>query len=114
MLTAVIIFCVTTIVMIASVLFFPKLNIKRLHLDTYYIITTIGAIAMLVFNKTDFSTVAKALTSHSAINPIKILLLFISMTVLSIFLDELGFFGRTRLFQIFGKFYFKTRKVGAI
>ena len=92
MLTAVLIFCVTTIVMIASVLFFPKLNIKRLHLDTYYIITTIGAIAMLVFNKTDFSTVAKALTSHSAINPIKILLLFISMTVLSIFLDELGFF----------------------
>ena len=33
-----------------------------------------------------------ALTSDTAINPLKILVLFISMTVLSIYLDELGFF----------------------
>lgn len=92
MISTVIIFCITIIAMIASILFFPKLNIKRFHVDTYYLITSLGAIAMLVFGKTDVSTSTKALFSHSAINPVKILLLFISMTVLSIFLDELGFF----------------------
>ena len=37
-------------------------------------------------------TIWEALTSDTAINPLKILVLFISMTVLSIYLDELGFF----------------------
>lgn len=92
MISTVIIFCITIIAMIASILFFPKLKIKRFHVDTYYLITTLGAIAMIVFGKTNLSTATKALVSHSAINPVKILLLFISMTVLSIFLDELGFF----------------------
>jgi arsenical pump membrane protein len=36
--------------------------------------------------------VGKALVADNAVNPLKILILFISMTVLSVFLDELGFF----------------------
>lgn len=36
--------------------------------------------------------VVSSIFSDSAINPIKILVLFISMTVLSVFLDEVGFF----------------------
>ncbi|MBQ6894308.1 MAG: hypothetical protein IJN40_02290, partial [Clostridia bacterium] len=37
-------------------------------------------------------SVGSALITDTAINPVKILILFISMTIMSIFLDELGFF----------------------
>lgn len=89
---ALIICCVTCVCMILSVLFFPKLRIGKIKIDTYFIITVVGAILALVFGGTDPSDVGGALIADTAVNPLKILVLFISMTVLSIFLDELGFF----------------------
>ena len=47
---------------------------------------------MLITSRVSLSNVASGLTSNEAINPLKILCLFISMTILSIFLDEVGFF----------------------
>lgn len=52
----------------------------------------IGALAVTIFGFIDLKTLWESLTANSAINPLKILVLFISMTVLSIFLDEVGFF----------------------
>lgn len=78
--------------MILSILLFPKLKIGKISIDTYWIITLIGAIILLACGQADIVTVGKALISDTAINPVKILVLFVSMTVLSIFLDELGFF----------------------
>lgn len=78
--------------MIASILLFPKIKIGKISIDTYWIITLAGAIILLACGQADIVTVGKALISDTAINPIKILVLFLSMTVLSIFLDELGFF----------------------
>lgn len=78
--------------MILSILFFPKIKLGKISIDTYWIITLVGAIILLACGKADIVTVGKALISDTAINPVKILVLFLSMTVLSIFLDELGFF----------------------
>ncbi|MDE7159098.1 MAG: hypothetical protein K2N74_05940 [Clostridiales bacterium] len=78
--------------MILSILFFPKIRLGKLSIDTYWIITLIGAGILLACGKAKLSTVGSALISDTAINPVKILVLFLSMTVLSIFLDELGFF----------------------
>lgn len=78
--------------MILSILLFPKLKIGKISVDTYWIITLAGAIILLACGQADIVTVGKALISDTAINPVKILVLFVSMTVLSIFLDELGFF----------------------
>ena len=78
--------------MILSILFFPKIKIGKISIDTYWIITLIGAGILLACGQASLSTVGSALISDTAINPIKILVLFVSMTVLSIFLDELGFF----------------------
>ena len=102
---------ITCVAMILSILLFPKIKIGKISIDTYWIITLVGAIILLACGKADIITVGKALVSDTAINPLKILVLFISMTVLSIFLDELGFFrylagvalkkaktGQTRLF----------------
>ena len=83
---------ITCALMILSILFFPKLKIGKIEIDAYWPITLSGAAAMLISGKAELSTVGKALIADSAINPLKILVLFISMTVLSIFLDEVGFF----------------------
>ncbi len=93
MIPAIIICAVTCLSMIAGVLFFPKIKIgKKFSIDSYWVITLIGAVILLVSGQADFSKVIGALFADTAINPLKILVLFISMTILSIFLDELGFF----------------------
>ncbi len=78
--------------MIALTLAKPDIKVKGLKLGTYWIITLLGAALLLAFRFISFGEVWDGLTSHAAINPLKILVLFISMTVLSIFLDETGFF----------------------
>ena len=78
--------------MILSILFFPKVRIGKKAIDTYWLITLAGAAVLLLFGFADPRTILAALTADTAVNPIKILVLFLSMTVLSVFLDELGFF----------------------
>ena len=92
MVLPVILSLITFVIMIFSILFFPKIRLFRFEIDTYWIVTLIGAVAVLAFSATKPETVGKALIADTAINPLKILVLFISMTILSIFLDELGFF----------------------
>ena len=92
MITAIIICAVTVALMIASILFYPKLRIKKLNISLYWVIALSGAIILLIVKRQYISDVGQSLIANTAINPLKILVLFISMTVLSIFLDELGFF----------------------
>ena len=87
------IFIITCISMVLSVLFLPKIKIKKFSVDTYWVATLLGAIVMLIVSKTDIAFITANLFKDSSINPIKILILFISTTILSVFLDELGFFG---------------------
>lgn len=78
--------------MIFGVLFFPTVRLGKIKLDTYWLVALLGAAVLLISGQADAVRVGEALVSNDAINPIKILVLFISMTILSIFLDELGFF----------------------
>ena len=92
MLITIIISLLTCILLICSILFFPKLKIKKIEFDTYWIVCLVGALAIVLFNCVSLKEVVDGLFADSIINPIKILLLFFSMTFLSIFLDEVGFF----------------------
>ena len=92
MIVSTIIFLVTCALMIVSVLFFPKIKIKNKNFSSFWVITLFGAIFCIIFSKINLLDILNMLLEDSAINPIKILVLFISMTILSIFLDELGFF----------------------
>lgn len=92
MITSIVICAVTVAAMIASILFFPKLRIKKLNISLYWVIALVGAVVLLIVKREYLPEVGKAMVANTAINPLKILVLFISMTVLSIFLDELGFF----------------------
>lgn len=92
MIATIIISCVTFILITLSILFFPHIQIKKVRLDTYWMIALLGALILLCTTLAPISDVWNQLTSNSAINPLKILILFFSMTILSIFLDEFGLF----------------------
>ena len=89
---AIVISAVTCLAMIMAVLFFPKIKVFNISLDSYWVVTAVCAVLLLLCGTVDVGTVGGALVADNAINPLKILVLFISMTILSIFLDELGFF----------------------
>ncbi len=92
MLATVLICAATILLMIAAILFFPKIKLGKISISTYWLVTLLGAAVLLICGLGDIKSVGKALIADTAINPIKILVLFLSMTVLSVFLDELGFF----------------------
>ena len=76
----------------ASILFFPHIRIKKVKLDTYWLIAIFGAILLVATTLCPIEEIGASWTSSNAVNPLKILILFFSMTVLSIYLDELGLF----------------------
>ena len=83
---------ITIILMLVCIIKFPKIKIKNFSIDTFWIIPLISAILLLVTKAIPFDKAVLGLTTNDSINPLKILVLFFSMTFLSIVLDELGFF----------------------
>ncbi len=91
--TSIIVICAATVVaMICGILFFPKIKLGRVHISSYWVIALAGALVAMAVCRPDFAALGGALVQNTAVNPLKILVLFLSMTVLSVFLDELGFF----------------------
>lgn len=83
---------VAAVMIILSVLFFPEIKIGKIKLGSYWIVALIGAAFMLILNIVSVEEVIKEITADTAVNPLKILALFLSMTLFSVYLDELGFF----------------------
>ncbi|MEG2687724.1 MAG: ArsB/NhaD family transporter [Clostridia bacterium] len=65
---------------------------KGFSLETFWIAPLLGAILLLAVSAVSPSDVWTSFSSNSAVNPLKILALFFSMTIVSVFLDEAGFF----------------------
>lgn len=89
---ALIICIITILLIILSILFFPSINLGKIKLGSYWFIAMLGAILLLLTKSVSLDGVLTAFTTNNAVNPLKILILFITMTILSIFLDEVGFF----------------------
>ena len=77
---------------IASIIFIPHFKIGKVTIDTYWIFPLIAAIILLATSLAPLNEVISSLTSDTSINPLKILGLFFSMTIISVYLDELGLF----------------------
>lgn len=88
----VIIAAVTAVAMILSVLFKPYLSFGKKKVGFYVIICFSGAIAELLFGGLTFGDAFNGITADSAVNPLKILALFLSMTLISVYLGDSGFF----------------------
>ncbi len=83
---------ITIILIVTSILFYPTLKIKSYQIGTYWLIALIASILLIILREVSIDNIVANFTANTSVNPIKILVLFISMTILSIFLDEIGFF----------------------
>ena len=92
MIPTIIISAITFISITLSILFFPYIKIGKIKISTYWPIALTGAIILLACRFASIEEVFKQLTSNTPVNPLKIIVLFFSMTILSIFLDEVGLF----------------------
>ncbi len=70
----------------------PEVRLGRFRIGSYWLVSLVGALCMLLLGVVPLSQVLTGLTADSAINPLKILALFLSMTMLSVYLDEWGLF----------------------
>ena len=86
MLPTLIISIITFILITVSIILFPNIKVKKVSIQTYWIIALIGAIILLAFSFAPIDKVFSQLTNNSSVNPLKIIVLFFSMTFLSIFL----------------------------
>lgn len=92
MIATIIIASITFILIVLSILFLPEIKIGKVRIGTYWIISLVSAIVLLATSLAPIKDVGEQLVSDTAINPLKILALFFSMTIISIILDELGLF----------------------
>ena len=83
---------ITALSVFLSVLIKPELKIGKRKIGTYWVIALTGALLLLCFGCLSLNALWRGLTANTAVNPLKILVLFFSMTFLSVFLDEISFF----------------------
>lgn len=87
-----IIFVLTCLTLLVLVFCKSSVTIRGHRISIFWIAPLAGAIAMVVSGQISLAEVAEGLTSAGEVNPLKILILFFSMTMMSVYLDELGFF----------------------
>lgn len=83
---------ITFIALTLSVVLYPGVKIGRVKIGLYWVIALLGALILLCANLAPVDAVFNSFVIDSAVNPLKILALFLSMTFLSVYLDEVGFF----------------------
>ena len=68
------------------------IKIKNTKIKLYWAFPLLIGLIFVIFQFIPFNTFSSGLFSGSGMNPVKILILFLSMTGISIFLDEMGLF----------------------
>ena len=84
----IIISALTAIGLIVALFF----NLKFKNISLYWVLSLFGALIVVLINANHFKAIFGTLVENSPINPVKILIFFICMTILSIILDNLHFF----------------------
>ena len=92
---------ITVVLFIASILFCPAILVRTNRrgdphfrsIKIYPFIPLAGAAVMTLTGCVSLSRIADSFLADSSVNPIRILILFLSMTVFSLILDQTGFFG---------------------
>ena len=83
---------VTLILMIVAIALDWKIKIKSVSFALYWIFCLIGAIICLSCGFAGTSPIKDIFLNDANINPLKILVIFISCTSISVLLDKIGFF----------------------
>ncbi len=70
----------------------PHITLGGKKLSIFWAAPLLGALSLMIGGLLTPAEIAKGLTGAGDVNPIKILLLFFTMTMMSVYLDEIGFF----------------------
>lgn len=97
-----VIFAVTCGSLITLVFVKPSVHIGGKKLSIFWVAPLLGALALVVSGLLTPGEIAAGLTGAGDVNPVKILLLFFAMTMMSVYLDEIGFF-RMLAVKVLGK-----------
>ncbi len=92
MITMLAVAILTVALFLLSVLFLPTVG-KSKKIKIYSLIPLIGGFFMVALGDLTWREVLVSFTENTSVNPVKILVLFLSMTVYSLILDRTGFFG---------------------
>lgn len=84
--------CLAIVGMIVLVFAKPSVKVGKAAVSTFWMPPVLAAVILLATGLLPVSEAGAGLFADSAVNPVKILVLFFSMTLLSVFLDEAGFF----------------------
>lgn len=116
MIATYVISALTIIAMTLSFFLFPTIKIRSKKIDTYWLITLLGAILILLTHISTDGDILKLFIENNSTNPFKIIVLFLSLTFISKFLDGVGLFdylatrvgriGKGNQFILFTVFYF--------
>ena len=83
---------ITLIVMQLCVIFDWKIKTKHFEFCWYWIVCLIGAIVCIICGFIKSDSLKNVFVSSGGMNPLQILIIFISCSSLSVLLDKIGFF----------------------
>lgn len=92
MIFSIIVLILSVLGLFILVIKFPKMKIFNHEIDTFWIPPFIGAILLIIFNAVTPAGLYSLIDVDKTINPVKIIVLFLSLSFISIVLDEAGFF----------------------
>ncbi len=92
MIASIVISALTVLALIICVLIKPYIKVGKFSIGLYWIVCVVGAILMLAVGAIPIEEVGKGILANTSVNPLKILALFISVTLISIYLGRAGFF----------------------
>lgn len=87
-----IIIAITLIVMQICVIFNWRIKIKNTHIDCYWLVCLLGALICVFCKFISTESLKNVFVGSGDMNPLQILIVFISASSLSILLDKIGFF----------------------
>ena len=87
-----IVFLLAVALMLALVFLKPAVHVGRVAISIFWAAPALGVLVLMIMRTLSAAEIVAGLTAPTAVNPIQILVLFFSMTLLSTFLDEAGFF----------------------
>ena len=73
---ALIVSCITGVAVFLAVLIKPYFNVGKFKIGTYWLISLLGAVVLLISGSVPLNYLWQNLTAKTSVNPLKILVLF--------------------------------------
>ena len=89
---AIVVVAITLVLMVLSIAFDWKVKIKKVTFALYWAICLVGAIICLCVGFAGSTPIQSIFLAEGNINPLKILIIFLSCASISVLLDKIGFF----------------------